>query len=220
MALEGTGRYSTVETANGLDALTELSSNRPFDCAVIDSAMPDMTGLELVRHIRKTTSPRTLPVILVLPEECSPEELHATYPGVNEVIAKPFDPWDLARRIDLLLGGVSAGSPLSIEAVLRGFPYPTMILDTAHRVILANGTFYSATNTGVGACYLHCNQHVHGDGSVPEECPLEECMTTGRPVERSIQTLFGRMRVSVYPLEARLGQSNRLFLHLTQAIDS
>ncbi len=216
IALESTGRYYTVEAGNGADAITALSGET-CDCAIIDLAMPDMTGLELVRLIRQNRANRDLPIVLVLPEGLEPGEAPKHYPGVTKVIAKPFDPWDLSRLVDMLVGTMdNSENVLSIEAVLRGFPYPTMILDAYHHVVLANGAFYEATETGVGACYVYCNQEMHEDGQVAQGCPLDECATTGKPAERMIGTVMGDMRVSVYPLATKVGNGDRLFLHVTQ----
>lgn len=218
IALEGTGRYETVETANALDALHELSVDG-CTCVVVDMVMPDMTGMELVKLVRRDPRHRDIPIVLVLPEDCASEDLGARYPGVNDVIAKPFDPWDLVRRLDLLLGrSGETDANLTVESVLKGFPYPTMVIDSAHRVIIANTPFYDATDTGVDSCYLYCNRHLHEDGNIPERCPLEECVTTGKAAERRISTVMGDLRVMVYPLPSKFHDGRQLFLHVTEPI--
>lgn len=217
-ALEGTGRYYAVEAGNASDALTALDGDN-FDCAVIDVSMPDMSGVELITMIRRQHAHRNLPIVLVLPENEDPEAEQPAFPGPTHVIAKPFQPWDLARLLDTLTGALSDSEHvLSVESVLRGFPYPTMILDAAHRVLLANGPFYDVTQTGVGECYLFCAEHMHDDGAIPKECPLVECVNTGSPSEETVPTVLGTMRVSVYPLAISAGNGDRLYLHVTQPV--
>jgi len=214
-ALEGTGRYYTIEAGNAADALT-LLSEEDYDCAVIDLSMPDMSGIELITMIRTNGGNRNLPIVLVLPED-SGDDPPLAFPGPTHVISKPFQPWDLARLLDKLTGDIeSSGHVLSVEAVLRGFPFPTMILDAHHHVLLANGAFYDATETGVGECYIYCMEHLHDDEKVPAICPLERCVASGEIAEDVVDTVFGKMRTSVYPLAIRTGNDERLYLHVTQ----
>lgn len=216
VALEGTARYRTSEAANATDAITLLSDGA-FDGIVIDLDMPDMSGEELVRMIRANRESAHLPIVLVLPETASDDEdgpeFHA---GANEVIRKPFEPWDLAQLLDKLTGATDDEHALSVESVLRGFPHPTMILDPDHHVILANHPFYDATGTGISEEYTRCMDHMHGDRAVPRDCPLDEAVRTGEPAERTIDTVVGPCRVSVYPLSTVVGNGTRLFLHVTQ----
>lgn len=215
-ALEGTGRYYVVEASNATDALTALSGQE-FDAAVIDMSMPDMTGIELIRMIRRSLEYGNVPIVLVMPRESDGDSEEVEACGADEIIAKPFDPWDLARVLDTLTGALTnSDHVLSVDAVLRGFPYPTMILDASHHVLVANGSFYESTGTGVDECYVTCNHEMHDDGEIPSHCPLNEAVRTGQSAERLVETRFGRMRVSVYPLSITTGSGERLFLHVTQ----
>lgn len=217
MALEGTGRYRTVETGNAADALGALSEQH-FDCAVVDYAMPDMTGPELVKSIRHTRGQRGLKIVMLLPEQGG-IGVDSNVAGVEKLLMKPVNPWELASAVDSLTGAPNnSASVLSIESLLRAFPYPAMVLDSNHRVILANGTFYEQTGTGIGSCYVHCMEEMHEDGQTPHHCPLEECLRTLKPAEQLVQTVMGDMRVTVYPLPTRAGGSDQLFLHVTAAV--
>lgn len=217
-ALEGTGRYLAIETGNATDALTELIGG-DYDCAVIDLDMPDMSGLELITMIRNSQDFGRLPIVLVLPDNSGLLPGCAETLGATCVITKPFNPWDLARLLDDFFGDISE-SPhlLSVEAVLKGFPYPTMIIDSKHHVVLANEVFYEAGLTGIGDEHLMCSSSLHADGLVPAICPLVECMRSGQPTTREVDSTLGRLHVSVYPLAARTGNDSPLFLHVTQPV--
>jgi len=118
IALEGTARYTTTEAANATDALTLLSAGS-YDCAVVDSEMPDMTGDDLIRMIRDGRGHREMPIVLVLSENTIGVETSADHPGATRVITKPFDPWTLARLLDGLTGALEdENHALSIESVL------------------------------------------------------------------------------------------------------
>lgn len=215
-ALEGTGRYLAIETGNASDALTELTGGN-YACAVIDLDMPDMSGLELITMIRRSPEFGSLPIVLVLPDDSGLQAGCREISGATRVITKPFNPWDLARLLDDLFGPLEQ-SPhfLSVEAVLQGFPYPTMILDAAHHVVLANGLFYQQTATGIGDEHVMCSDALHENGSAPGHCPLDECVRTGHAITREVESLLGRLKVSVSPLVARTGDDRPLYLHITQ----
>lgn len=215
-ALEGTGRYYAVEAANAVDALTSLQATE-YDCAVVDCSMPDMSGIELLREIRRSRRYGKMPVVLVLPQDEPIDMEEAERSGATRLIAKPFQPWQLTRLLDSITGLFNDSNKImSVEAVLQGFPFPTMILDADHEVLLANGAFYEATKTGIGECYVRCMDHLHEDGQIPPECPLEEAVRTGQNAERTIETVFGKLRVSVYPLTIETGAGQQLYLHVTQ----
>lgn len=217
-ALEGTGRYYTVEAGNALDALALLSAEE-YDAVVIDLSMPDMCGLDLIKLVRRSLENRDLPIVLVLPQGSDTASQEMELSGASRIIAKPFAPRDLARLLDTLTGALDGTEHvLSVDAVLRGFPYPTMILDANHHVLLANGSFYSATGTGIDECYVVCNEELHDGELVPKECPLEACVATGESAERTVTTVLGTMRVSVYPLSTTTGADQRLYLHVTQPV--
>jgi hypothetical protein len=176
-----------------------------------------MSGIELIAMIRRDPVQGRLPIVLVMPEGTPVGADGSGGFGADRVVAKPLQPFGLARLLDSMTGDLEGSDKiLSVESVLRGFPFPTMILDEEHRVLLANGAFYDATDTGIGECYIFCNEQLHTDKSVPSACPLDECVSTGQPAEHTIDTAFGTMRVSVYPLEITTGDGDRLYLHVTQ----
>jgi CheY-like chemotaxis protein len=83
--LESSG-YNVMAVSNGLDALRELSK-RHFDVIVTDYLMPQLNGLELLKHVR-TQYPET-PVILVSGH--SPESINALDPQPFARIRKPYE---------------------------------------------------------------------------------------------------------------------------------
>jgi len=82
--------YEVAEAATGRAAL-ELISKQHFHAVLLDVLMPEMDGLEVLRRIRATHSPATLPVIMVTALARSKDVVQALELGANDYITKPLD---------------------------------------------------------------------------------------------------------------------------------
>ena len=99
LAMQG---YRVTPRANAHEALLDFSSNDPgIDIVVTDRTMPGMSGIELIRGIRR--SGYTLPVVLcsgALDAQCE-EEARAA--GATSTLPKPLTTATVAREIRRLL---------------------------------------------------------------------------------------------------------------------
>ena len=92
------------EAVNGREALARLTQE-PFDLLITDINMPEMTGIELVRHVR-TGLNSAIPIIIITTKgEIKDRELGMQL-GANRYLTKPVDPKSLIMTVlDLLPGG-------------------------------------------------------------------------------------------------------------------
>jgi len=90
---------------NGAEALARLE-NKAFDAVILDEEMPEMSGLEVAREIRKreAASGGRLPLILVTGNGSEAARAKARAAGVDAHFAKPFQDEDLFRRVAELCG--------------------------------------------------------------------------------------------------------------------
>lgn len=115
--------HSVITVQNGLEALEEfLSSN--IDIVITDWMMPEMDGLELVRHIRSRTETPFAYVILLTSREDKKDVVEALESGVDDYIIKPFDPAELQARVNVGVRMVSMERSLmefrtSLEKIVR-----------------------------------------------------------------------------------------------------
>jgi len=95
--------YKVTEAANGSEALAQLATLRP-DLLVVDYAMPDMTGAEVISHARKLVG--ELPVILATgyADMAAVERLA----GRPRILRKPFDIAQLGDAVNEVLDGAKA----------------------------------------------------------------------------------------------------------------
>ena len=96
LTLETAG-YEVVEASHGGEALNAIRASRP-NRLVTDLMMPVMDGRELIRQVRESPETADLPIMLL---SANPD--HAS--GADLVMRKPFNPRDLTRAVDDLVGG-------------------------------------------------------------------------------------------------------------------
>ena len=92
--------HSVITVQNGLEALEEFLSSE-VDLIITDWMMPEMDGLELVRHIRSRTETPFVYVILLTSREDKKDIVNALETGVDDYIIKPFDPAELQARVNV-----------------------------------------------------------------------------------------------------------------------
>jgi len=94
--------HKVVEAVDGVDALTKLQS-QVADLIVTDLNMPNMDGIELIRHVRKLPAFKFVPIILLTTESQGMKKLEARNAGATGWIVKPFTPEQLIAVIGKVL---------------------------------------------------------------------------------------------------------------------
>ncbi|HXM24342.1 MAG TPA: HAMP domain-containing protein [Terriglobales bacterium] len=109
--------------ASGSEALATLSE-RPFDCAVLDLRLPDMSGFDVLERLRDTPSLMDLPVVVFTGKELSSEEDARLHTLARSVVVKGVEsPERLLDETALFLHRVVADLP----------PEKQKMLDRLHR---------------------------------------------------------------------------------------
>jgi len=88
--------YEIVEAENAKDALGQLGRNR-IDVIVLDLGLPDVDGLEILRHLRESGS--DIPVIVLSSRTNEPEKVKALDLGADDYVTKPFGIDELLARL-------------------------------------------------------------------------------------------------------------------------
>jgi two-component system, OmpR family, catabolic regulation response regulator CreB len=105
----------TVRLSEGLAVLPLLARER-FDLILIDIGLPDITGLDLCKEIRKTHS---TPIIFLTARTGEIDRVVGLEIGADDYISKPFSPRELAARVKAVLRRTR--SPLPPAAPHAGF---------------------------------------------------------------------------------------------------
>jgi two-component system, chemotaxis family, chemotaxis protein CheY len=95
--------YEVCEAVNGQDALKVIESERAaVNLVLVDWSMPEMNGLDLVKHLRQNPELASLKVIMVTTETDVDHIVSALEAGANEYIMKPFTKDIIREKLELV----------------------------------------------------------------------------------------------------------------------
>lgn len=92
---------------NGRDGLA-LLTKEPIDLVVLDVGLPDGSGFDFCKEIRKTSQ---VPVIFLTARAGEVDRVVGLEIGADDFMAKPFSPRELAARIKAVLRRAPATAP-------------------------------------------------------------------------------------------------------------
>ena len=95
--------YEVVVARDGEEAL-RLACERHPDLAVLDWMMPKATGLDVLRALRAGSETADIPVVMLTARASEADIQAGLDAGVDDYIAKPFSPQELASRVQAILG--------------------------------------------------------------------------------------------------------------------
>lgn len=120
--------FATLEAGDCREARQMLADERP-DLALVDWMLPDMSGLELTRKLKRDSDYEDLAIIMLTARAEERDKISGLDGGADDYITKPFSPRELVARIQAVLRRASASGDDVISAGV-------LELDTAgHRVL-------------------------------------------------------------------------------------
>ena len=123
--------FETLEAENCREARELLADHQP-DLALIDWMLPDMSGLELTRNLKRDKDNEDLAIIMLTARAEERDKVSGLEGGADDYITKPFSPRELVARIQAVLrrGGNSNEETLSAGVIQ---------LDAAGHRVLTSG---------------------------------------------------------------------------------
>ena len=91
--------YELVTAKSGQEALA-FALRETFAVALLDIAMPGMSGLEVAVHLKELERSRDIPIIFVTAFGDDPDEIHRAYSaGGADYLVKPLDPEVVRKKV-------------------------------------------------------------------------------------------------------------------------
>jgi two-component system phosphate regulon response regulator PhoB len=126
--------FDVVEAEDTREARARIADRRP-DLVLIDWMLPDMSGLELTRALKKDKDMREVPVIMLTARAEEQDKVNGLEGGADDYVTKPFSPRELLARINAVLRRTTSAP--TEEVVAAGL----LTLDAAgHRVSAGDAT--------------------------------------------------------------------------------
>lgn len=94
--------FEMAEAADGRAAQARLGEQVP-DVILMDWMLPDISGIELVRRLKRDEFTRDIPVIVLTARSAEDDKIHGLDSGADDYVTKPFSPRELVARIRAVL---------------------------------------------------------------------------------------------------------------------
>ena len=93
---------------SGQEALIKINEAAP-DILLLDWMMPNMSGPELIRRLRKDPVTAEIPIIILTARVSEDDKVTGLNTGADDYLVKPFSPRELIARINALLRRTNPG---------------------------------------------------------------------------------------------------------------
>lgn len=120
--------FDIAQAYDGEEALTLVDERLP-DLVLLDWMLPQLSGIELCRRLRRRPETQQVPIIILTARGEEPDRLRGLETGADDFITKPFSPAELVARVRAVLRRVRP----AFAAQLLTFHDLSMDL-AAHRV--------------------------------------------------------------------------------------
>ena len=94
--------FEVSEASDSRQARIEIANKRP-DVVLIDCMLPDTSGLELMRSLKRDDETSDVPIIMLTARAEEDDKVAGLEGGADDYITKPFSPRELIARINAVL---------------------------------------------------------------------------------------------------------------------
>ena len=100
-------KFQIATANNGKEALEKVESEKP-DLILLDVMMPDISGFDVAKTLKKNTTTAEIPIIFLTALNSTTDVVNGFQAGGNDFISKPFNKEELIIRVTHQLSLVSA----------------------------------------------------------------------------------------------------------------
>lgn len=179
--------FTVDQVSSGGDADVAVAS-APFDLAILDLGLPQVSGLDVLRRIR--ANGKKFPVLIVTARDGLEDRISGLDLGADDYMIKPFDLPELEARVRALIRRSNYGAESEIV-------YGPVRMDTSSRSITINGesTDFSSRELGVFELFLQRPGKV-----VSKEILLDHMYGFDEDVsQNAVEVLIHRLRKKIEP---------------------
>ena len=128
-----------VEASTGADGIASAVTEKP-DLIILDLGLPDTTGVDVCRAIRRWSS---TPILVLSARHAEQEKVLLLQAGADDYVTKPFGLAELVARVQAQLRRAKASS----QTATTPFTYDGLTIDLVHREVKRDGNPVRLTRT-------------------------------------------------------------------------
>ncbi len=156
--------YEVSAASAGNQAIAKAAAERP-DLIILDVMMPDMSGLEVCRRLRKNPDTKSIPIIMFTAKTLIDDKVAGFEAGADDYLTKPTHPAELASRVKAMIGrnatpskpaGAGAkGATIGVLGVKGGVGTSTIAINiAAARHMAGDNPILADIRLGIGSTGL------------------------------------------------------------------
>ena len=133
--------YEVLTAADGAEALTKSRAKAP-NLVVLDLMLPEMSGLEVCKTLRRDPATAAIPIIMLTAKAAEIDRVLGLELGADDYITKPFSPRELVLRVKKILNRGPA-APENQDTLCFG----ELLIDVPRHVVSCRGRAVDLTAT-------------------------------------------------------------------------
>ena len=129
--------YEIHSADNGIDALKKAKSINP-DLIILDLMLPDISGEEVCRLVRKESD---VPILMLTAKSAEDDRINGIVMGADDYLTKPFSPREVVVRVQAILRRVKKTEKVQ----LLEFNGKKLVVDIVKKEVRVNGEYVTLT---------------------------------------------------------------------------
>ncbi|NOY65864.1 MAG: phosphate regulon transcriptional regulatory protein PhoB [Gammaproteobacteria bacterium] len=125
--------FRTKLVVNAMQAMNAISETPP-DLILLDWMLPDLSGVDLARRLKRDDLTKSIPIIMITARAEEGDKLRGFDVGVDDYVTKPFSPRELIARINAVLRRIEP------ETIDQNIDVEGLNLDPVTHRVNANGS--------------------------------------------------------------------------------
>ena len=104
--------FAVISAEEGMGGFALAEKERP-DLIILDWMLPDTTGIDVCRLLRRSNVMSKAPIIMLTARGEEPDRIKGLNAGADDYVTKPFSPAELVARIKAVLRRSEGSKPVS-----------------------------------------------------------------------------------------------------------
>lgn len=129
--------YEIHSADNGIDALKKAKTIEP-DLIILDLMLPDISGEEVCRLVRKDSD---VPILMLTAKSAEDDRINGIVMGADDYLTKPFSPREVVVRVQAILRRVKKAD--KVERL--EFNGKKLSIDLVKKEVTVNGEYVTLT---------------------------------------------------------------------------